>query len=359
MTHLITNFAKSLSQLSLHPFCLCSTLLVIMQSSTMTDHNGYSASSSLIIVPHGTDRITEGRRRAALLLARSSQEEDLVIRGAHPDLIELSAPAGKEKIGIAQVREVIHQAQFAPTQARQKVCLLPRAEQLTMEAANALLKVLEEPPRGLVFLFLAENPGDLLATIVSRSQIIRERPSIDVDSVSRLTQVGYEEREAHYIVDTVENESELEQFIAHPIDLAHAKKEASQVAAEATGTELITLARGNDSIVRRAAASRLLLRLTEGDRELAVTGAIAAARAGRDAAARLLANLISISFSALREAIEKESAPRTDRLGLLSIDPAVWGVTCRRIQRAQRGLDRYTYPDGVFLSLFLSVVRGE
>ena len=83
-----------------------------------------------------------------MLLVRSPQEENLVLRGAHLDLIELSAPEGKERIGIAQVREVIHQAQFAPMQAAQKVCLLPRAEQLTMEAANALLKVLEEPPHG-------------------------------------------------------------------------------------------------------------------------------------------------------------------------------------------------------------------
>jgi len=96
-----------------------------MESLTMIDSNRGSAVSSLLVVPHGTDRIAEGRRRAALLLARSTQEGDLVLRGGHPDLIELSAPEGKDKIGIAQVREVIHQAQFAPTQAEQKVCLLP------------------------------------------------------------------------------------------------------------------------------------------------------------------------------------------------------------------------------------------
>lgn len=323
----------------------------------MTDNNVHPTASSLLVVPHGTDRVAEGRRRAATLLARSPQEKSLVLRGGHPDLIELSAPEGKEKIGIAQVREVIHQAQFAPTQATQKVCLLPRAEQLTMEAANALLKVLEEPPRGLVFLFLAENPGDLLSTIVSRSQVIRERPSIDVDSVSRLTQASYEEREAHYIVDTVENESELEQFIAHPIDLAHAKKEAAQVAAEATGTELIALATGDDPIVRRGATLRLLRRLTQGEHELAIVSSIAIARAGREAAARLLGQLLTASFSALREAVEEEGNHRADqpRLGL---DPTAWGATCQRIQRAQRALDRYTFPDGVFLSLFLGIGRG-
>ena len=325
----------------------------------MTDSNRGSAVSSLLVVPHGTDRVAEGRRRAALLLARSSQEEALVLRGGHPDLIELSAPVGKNKIGIAQVREVIHQAQFAPTQAQQKVCLLPRAEQLTMEAANALLKVLEEPPRGLVFLFLAENPGDLLATIVSRSQVIRMRPTIEGDTISRLSAAGYEEEDARYLIDIVENEGELDLFITHPVNLPSARKEASQVVAEATGNELIALALGNDPIVRHAAVSHLLLRLTRGDRELAVTAAIAAARAGRDSAAGLLANLLSVAFSAMREGIEQEEDRRTDQLGLSAIDPALWGVICRAIQRAQRALDRYTYLDGVLLSLFLSVCRGE
>ena len=325
----------------------------------MTDSNRGSAVSSLLVVPHGTDRVAEGRRRAALLLARSSQEEALVLRGGHPDLVELSAPVGKNKIGIAQVREVIHQAQFAPAQAQQKVCLLPRAEQLTMEAANALLKVLEEPPRGLVFLFLAENPGDLLATIVSRSQVIRMRPTIEGDTISRLSAAGYEEEDARYLIEIAENEGELDLFITHPVNLPSARKEASQVVAEATGNELIALVLGNDPIVRHAAVSHLLLRLTRGDRELAVTAAIAAARAGRDSAAGLLANLLSVAFSAMREGIEQEEDRRTDQLGLSAIDPALWGVICRAIQRAQRALDRYTYLDGVLLSLFLSVCRGE
>ncbi len=325
----------------------------------MTDNNALSTASSLVVVPHGTDRIAEGRRRASALLARSPQEEDLVSRGVHADLIELSAPEGKERIGIAQVREVIHQAQFAPTQAHQKVCLLPRAEQLTMEAANALLKVLEEPPRGLVFLFLVENPGDLLATIVSRSQVVRVVPTIDSNSVSRLISAGYEEIEANYLVEIVESEAELERFIAHPINLARARKDADQVIAEATGPELISLSIGDDPIVRREAATGLVLRLTRGDRELAVAASIAIARAGREAAACLLGQLLAISFSALREGVELEGKAHTNLTGLAAIAPERWGATCQRIQRAQRALDRYTFLDGVFLSLFLSVVRGD
>jgi len=58
-------------------------------------------------MPHGTDRVAEGRRRAALLLARSPQESELVLCGAHPDLIELSAPEGKEKIALPDAVKVL------------------------------------------------------------------------------------------------------------------------------------------------------------------------------------------------------------------------------------------------------------
>ena len=281
------------------------------------------------------------------------------MRGGHPDLIELHAPEGKEKIGIAQVREVIHQAQFAPAQATQKVCLLPRAEQLTMEAANALLKVLEEPPRGLVFLFLAENPGDLLSTIVSRSQVVRIKPAIASDDIPRLMATGYKEDEARYLVKVVESNGELAVFLSHLVDIASAKEEASQVAEEATANEFIALSIGDDPIVRHEATSRFLQRLIQGDRELAIAGSVSITRAGREAAMRLLSQLLAVSFAALREAINVEVEPITDRSTLSSIDPEVWGMACRRIQRAQRALDRYTFLDGVFLSLFLGMIRGE
>ena len=78
-----------------------------MQSSTMTDNNALSVASSLVVVPHGTNRVAEVRRRAATLLARSPQETELVLRGAHPDLIELSAPEGKEKIALPDAVKVL------------------------------------------------------------------------------------------------------------------------------------------------------------------------------------------------------------------------------------------------------------
>jgi hypothetical protein len=250
------------------------------------------------------------------------------------------------------VREVIHQAQFAPTQASRKVCLLPRAEELTMEAANGLLKVLEEPPRGMVFLFLAENSGDLLPTTVSRSQVVRVRPNVDSDVTARLVSAGYKEDDARYLAGILEDEDELEAFISDPIDITVAEREAELVVAEAAGEELITLSVGSDPIVRRSASSRLLLMLVRGERGLAVSGSIAAARAGRDGAARLLSGLLAASFASLREGIKGDG--RGSELA-----PTAWGRICRRIQRAQRALDRYTFMEGVFLSLFLDICKVD
>ena len=135
--------------------------------------NAGGIGASLFLVPATADRLVLGRTLAAPLLSSSSQEVERAKLRGHPDLLELVAPDGKERIGIAQVRDLIRSAQFSPVQGDRKVCLIPRAEALTPEASNALLKIVEEPPRGLAFVLLADHPSDLLPTIVSRSRVVR------------------------------------------------------------------------------------------------------------------------------------------------------------------------------------------
>lgn len=335
----------------------------MMQSAIAHEQVAHSAASSVFVVPHAVSRISEGRRQAAPLLSRSPQEADLVRRGVHPDLIELSPAKGKAKIGIDQVRQVIHQAQFAPTQASQKVCLVPQAEDLTPEAANALLKVLEEPPRGLVFIFLVENSGDLLPTIVSRSRVVRMRPTGNEALLARLAEAGYKASEAAFLADIVANEDELAEFIGATVDLTSRVKEAAATVSEATADELLKLAIARDSIARDAAVSKLLVRLISGDVELAVTGARSMARAGIGAAQQLLSLLLTkvfASFTGKSESHDVKTKGTRSRASLqIDARNGVW--LCRRIERAQRAVERYTPLEPVFLSLFLSVceVRDE
>ena len=84
--------------------------------------------------------------------------------------------AAERVIGIDQVRALQRDAALAPHRARWKVYLLPGAESLSLEAANCLLKTLEEPPPQVVLVLTAVDPGSLPATVVSRCQILRLAP---------------------------------------------------------------------------------------------------------------------------------------------------------------------------------------
>ncbi len=74
------------------------------------------------------------------------------------------------EIGIDQIREMQHSANVPPFEGRCKVFIIDRAELLSSEAANCLLKTLEEPVGKVIFILLAANDRLLLATVVSRCQ---------------------------------------------------------------------------------------------------------------------------------------------------------------------------------------------
>ncbi len=75
-------------------------------------------------------------------------------------------------VKVGQVRSLIRNAQRAPSEGKDKIYIFPIAKFMS-EAANSLLKVLEEPPEYAHLLLLAENPSDLLPTIRSRCSQIR------------------------------------------------------------------------------------------------------------------------------------------------------------------------------------------
>ncbi len=97
-----------------------------------------------------------------------------IAAGTHPD-IHLTVPAGAA-IRIDQVRALCGQLAMKPYEARYRFAILSDAQTLNAEAANALLKLLEEPPDGTVLILTTEQTSDLLPTIVSRCQPVRFDP---------------------------------------------------------------------------------------------------------------------------------------------------------------------------------------
>lgn len=110
----------------------------------------------------------------------------LVSAQAHPDLLVLErlVEGGKTKksISVEQARDLPEFFAKSPSQARHRVAIIDAADDLNINAANALLKILEEPPESGVLFLITHAPGRLLATIRSRCR----RLSLPVWSVDRL-----------------------------------------------------------------------------------------------------------------------------------------------------------------------------
>ncbi len=90
-----------------------------------------------------------------------------ITSGNSMDVIEIDAASNR---GIDQIRELRDMVRYAPAAGRSKVIILDEAHMLTDEASNALLKTLEEPPEGVIFVMATTQPEDLADTIRSRSQ---------------------------------------------------------------------------------------------------------------------------------------------------------------------------------------------
>ena len=94
----------------------------------------------------------------------------------HADLRWISPPEDKSSIGIEQVRELVAVIGLTSYEGRGKVAVIEPAHLMTTNAANSLLKTLEEPPGDALLILVADKPGNLPATIFSRCQRIDIRP---------------------------------------------------------------------------------------------------------------------------------------------------------------------------------------
>lgn len=137
----------------------------------------------------GTGRRTLGLAAAQARLCRTRNEGDacgqcescrLAEAGHHPDLVALDDDRRQTQIDVEWLREhVVQAARESPLLGHGRVFLLPAAERLMAnqaKGANALLKVLEEPPAGVHFLLTTEQARALLPTILSRAHILRLAP---------------------------------------------------------------------------------------------------------------------------------------------------------------------------------------
>jgi len=155
--------------------------------------------------PEGVGKATLARRIGARLLGRADQieqddlslphnqetvaarerwpaerrNEDPLLFSSHPDFVTFAPDGPLRQISIQQTRLLKESAQFLPHRGRRRIFLIDHVDRANEQAANSLLKTLEEPPEHLVVIMTAENAYDLLPTIRSRAVPFHFSPLAD------------------------------------------------------------------------------------------------------------------------------------------------------------------------------------
>ena len=134
----------------------------------------------MIVGPAGSGRSTLAHAFAATLVSEGDDDRALahVMAGTHPDVTLVATD--RVTISIDEVRELVTQSYYAPSQSRWRVIVMEDADRMTERTSNVLLKALEEPPPQTVWILCAPSVQDVLPTIQSRVRTITLRtPSVD------------------------------------------------------------------------------------------------------------------------------------------------------------------------------------
>jgi DNA polymerase-3 subunit delta' len=141
---------------------------------------GSPSHAYLFYGPAGAGKRTVARAFAAALLAEGernpAEAAERVRRGAHPDLTWVT-PSGASELLVGDIDEsVVGAVAHTPFESRRRVFVIEAAGTMNDQAANRLLKTLEEPPSFAHLILLAEHREDVLPTVASRCQHVRFDP---------------------------------------------------------------------------------------------------------------------------------------------------------------------------------------
>ncbi|MDQ7843727.1 MAG: DNA polymerase III subunit delta' [Armatimonadota bacterium] len=308
----------------------------------------------LFVGPAGVGRTAAARAFAQLLNCERPHAQigdacgdcracRLIGADQHPDVRLIDAERGllldadpeeqkKKVIGIAQVRALRREVAFPPLEGRCKVYIFVGADRMQVDAANSLLKILEEPPPQVVIILIAETTVPMLPTVVSRCQLVR-----------------------FSLIPSAEIEQAL--ISRHGVDPGRARFMAALAGGQLG--RAITWAASPEALAWREQALDLLERLETADPLERMDAAEAmAAEKGR------LADLLDVAMFWFRDLLvwqetrDEALLINLDRKGKIAelaarIPPAVLSARITAVQEARDALARNVHPRLLLEHLFL------
>ena len=150
----------------------------VVQTLTNAISSGMTSHAYLFSGPRGTGKTSVARLLAKSLNCQNRKDGEFepcnkcsscleIMQGNEMDLIEIDAASHR---GIDDIRELRDGIKFVPTKSKYKVFILDEAHQLSKDAANALLKTLEEPPSHAIFILATTEIHKMIPTVISRCQ---------------------------------------------------------------------------------------------------------------------------------------------------------------------------------------------
>ncbi len=149
--------------------------------------------------PRGTGKTSSARIFARAINCMSPKQGDPCLecevcqefeRNALIDIIEIDAAS---HTGVDNIRDIIDKAQFQPTKTRYKVYIIDEVHMLSKGAFNALLKILEEPPKHVKFILATTEIHKVPDTILSRCQRYDFKNFTDAEIIARLEYIASQE----------------------------------------------------------------------------------------------------------------------------------------------------------------------
>jgi len=173
----------------------------VVQTLSNALSSGMISHAYLFHGPRGSGKTTIARIFAKAVNCQNRKEKDFepcnkcdscleIMAGRSLDLIEIDAASHR---GIDEIRELRDGIRFSPVKSKYKVFIIDESHQLTKEAANALLKTLEEPPSHAIFILATTEIHKMIPTIISRCQRFDFRKLTIPEIIKRLEIISKKE----------------------------------------------------------------------------------------------------------------------------------------------------------------------